>query len=284
MVRLDIAAVWRMTVDIVRRHFSTFVTLTAAFVFLPAVFLAVAFPEAGVFRLPVPGQAPPPFPAGLILLGLLSGLVGLVGHFSIGAIAADPAEGGGRSLGQIIAAVLPKIGKGLIAGLYLLLAYLALCFVAVVIVTILAAMFGAVGGMRTSVPPGGVLPAPTASAMMVGGLLLVIVLPLMIWATARLSPMLGVLLREPLSAFDSIKRAWALSRGSALPIAGMLLLVGVASLLVGLVVQGIGSALGLNAGVALLLVVVARSAVSALIAVYYYTATAVIYRQLVERR
>lgn len=284
MTRLNIAMVWRMTVDIVHRHFSTFVTLTAAFVFLPAVFIAVAFPQAGMFRLPVPGQAPPPFPTGLILLGVLSGLIGLVGHFSIGAIAADPVEGGGRSIGEIITGVLPKIGKGLLAGLYLLTAYLAVCLVAVVIVTILAAMFGAVSGMRTAVPAGGALAAPTGPAMLVAGLLLVLILPLMIWATARLSPMLGVLLREPLSAFDSIKRAWTLSRGSAGPITGMLLLVAVASVVMGLLVQSIGTALGLNAGVGLLLVAIVRSAVSALIAVYYYTGTAVIYRQLVERR
>lgn len=284
MTRLDIAMVWRVTADIVHRHFSTFVTLTAAFAFLPSVFLAVAFPQAGVFRLPVPGQAPPPFPTGLILLGVLSGLVGLVGHFSIGAIAADPSEGGGRSLGQIIVGVLPKIGKGLLAGLYLLVVYLAVCFVAAVIIIVFAAMSGAVSGMPTAVPPGGALPAPTGPAIMVGGLLLVIIVPLMIWAAARLSPMLGVLLREPLSAFDSIKRAWTLSRGSAVPITGMLLLVGVASLVVGILVQSIGTALGLNAGVGLLLVVVVRSAVSALIAVYYYTGTAVIYRQLVEQR
>ena len=274
MTRLDLGSVWRMTTDIVGRHASIFATLAAAFVFLPAVLLSALVPQAGLMRLPVAGQ-PPPHPGWLFLLIAVAGLIGLVGHFSIGAIAVDPAEGGGRSLGAIINSVLPKIGKGLLAALYLLAAYLVIMLTIILVISVIGAIYTATGSSGRSLPG-------TPPGMIVAGLIVIIVLPLGLWVTARLVPMLGVLLREPLTAAASIRRAWALSRGSAGAIVGLILLVLLVSIIVTVVLQSLRTALGLQGGVALLLFAVIQSAVSALIAVYYYTATAVIYRQLTE--
>ena len=282
MVRLSIGSVWRMTADIVRRHFSTFTTLAAAFVFLPAVLGSAIFPHLGTLPMPLPGQPAPPFPGGLFLLLIGTTLIGLIGHFSIGAIAVDPAEGGGRSIGEIITVVLPKIGKGLLAGLYLVVAYVTIAFLLVILISILAGMFGAVSGSaRMSVASARVAP-PAELVALVGWLIAAIGLPLMIWMSARLLPLLGVLLREPLSAIDSIKRAWGLSRGSVMPIVGLLLIVGIASILPSVILERLRQGFGIDRGVELLLFTVGRCALSALIAVYYYTAAAVTYRQLAE--
>lgn len=283
MVRLNIGSVWRMTADIVSRHFSTFATLAAAFVFLPAVLASTLFPQLGVVHMPVPGQPAPPFPGGLLLLVIATMLIGLVGHFSIGAIAVDPAEGGGRSIGEIITGVLPKIGKGLLAGLYLIVAYVMVALAIGVITSILAAMFAAVSGSaRLSVAAGGT--APAALVMTISWVIAAIVLPLTLWISARLLPILGVLLREPLPAIDTIKRAWALSRGSARPLAGLVLLLAIVSILLTIVFEQLRHALGIDEGVPMLLLTVAKTAISAFVAIFYYTATAVIYRQLTERR
>lgn len=284
MVRLSISNVWQITVDIVRRHFGTFTTLAAAFVFLPAVLGSALFPHLGTLPMPLPGQPAPPFPGGLLLLLIGTTLIGLVGHFSIGAIAVDPAEGGERLIGEIITGVLPKIGKGLLAGLYLVVAYITLAFILVVLVSILAGMFGAVSGSaRLSVASARGAP-PTELVALVGWLIAAIGLPLMVWISARLLPLLGVLLREPLPAIESIKRAWGLSRGSVMPIAGLVLIVGIASILPTIIFERLRQGLGINTGIALLLFTVGRCALLALIGVYYYTAAAVVYRQLAERR
>ncbi len=175
-MRLNIGSVWRMTADIVRRHFSTFVTLAAAFVFLPTVLASAVFPH--VAALPRPGQPVPPFPGGLFLLIAGTTLIGLIGHFSIGAIAADPSEGGARSIGEIITGVLPKISKGLLAGLYLVVAYVAMGLAIVVIASILANMVGAVSGStRMSVASARGTP-PTELVAAVGWLIAAVGLPL----------------------------------------------------------------------------------------------------------
>lgn len=283
-MRLNIGSVWRMTADIVRRHFSTFVTLAAAFVFLPSVLASALFPQIGAPHLPVPGQPAPPFPMLFFFLLIATILIGLIGHFSIGAIAADPAEGGGRSIGEIITGVLPKIGKGLLAGLYLLVAYVTVAIGVVILVSIISGMVGAVtGSARMSVAAARVSP-PAELVATVGWLIAAFVIPLTIWVSARLLPLLGVLLREPLPAIDSIKRAWALSRGSVGPLAGLVAVVAVGSILLAILFEQLRQALGIDRGVALLLFTVVRTAVTTLIAVYYYAATAVIYRQLSERR
>ncbi len=282
-MRLNIGSVWRMTADIVRRHFSVFVTLAAAFVFLPSVLASVLFPQSGAPRMPVPGQPAPPFPTLYFLLLIATILIGLIGHFSIGAIAADPAEGGGRSIGEIITGVLPKIGKGLLAGLYLLVAYVTVAIGVVILVSILSSVVGAVtGSARMSVAAAQASPPPELVAT-IGWLIAAFVIPLTIWVSARLLPLLGVLLREPLPAIDSIKRAWALSRGSVTPLAGLVAVVAVGSILLMVLFEQLRQALSIDRGVALLLFTAVRTAVTTLIAVYYYAATAVIYRQLAER-
>lgn len=283
MGRLNIGNVWRMTADIVRRHFSTFITLAAAFVLLPSVLASTLFPQFGAMPIPVPGQPQQPFPVGLFLLIGTTSLIALVSHFAIAAIAADPAEGGGRSIGEIITGVLPKIGKGLFAGAYLVVAYITVGLLIGIVLSILAAMFGAWTGLVQTRGSAAALPQGGLTTTL-GWLIAAIVLPLTIWVTARLLPLLGVLLREPLTAVDSIKRAWALSRGAVGPIVGVVVLVAAVSVLTTLILEQLRHALGINAGVALLLFTIVRSAVSALIAVYYYTAVAVIYRQLTEPR
>lgn len=283
-MRLSIGSVWRMTADIVRRHFSTFSTLAAAFVLLPAVLGSALFPRVGIVHLPVAGQPAPPFPVGLFVLIAITTLIGFIGLFSIGAIAADPAEGGGRSIGEIITGVLPKIGRGVLAGLYLLVAYVTTGFLLAILLSILAMMIGSVSGLVPVPSPSASVPPSAALIALVGWLIAAVGVPLVIWVSARLLPLLGVLLRERLAAIDSIRRAWTLSRGAVLPLAGMVIAVALASIVPVVLLERVRQGLGIESGVGMLLFTVIRSAVAALVAMVYYAAAAVAYRQLSESR
>ncbi len=270
MQRLDLGLFWRDLLAIVRRHFAVFATLGAAFIFLPSVVIGFAFPDAATPHMPDPSH-----PQQLSLLfwvmaaGL--GLVTLLGYFSIGAITADPNEGGGRSIGATIAGVVPKIGKMLVVILWLCLAELAV----IIVVAIVAVIIGIVAGVS-----GAKLSPGTSAPMLIGFGVFVLALPPIFWVMTRLAPLLGVLLREPISAYASIKRAWQLSRGSAWRIFILLLATMIVSLAVQLVLLAIARAIGTAPAFPFIVI---RSAFNTWLAVYLAAGYGVLYRQLAER-
>ena len=263
------------TIAMVHRHFAVFATVSAAFYFVPSVAFGLLFPLAG--RAPDPAH-PVHVPPVFWLVALVLGLVALVAGFTIAAIAADPAEGGGRTLGATMAGVMPRIGKALAAGLILAAGYFILCFAAAFIFVIVAVIV-AVGSGSAAKPP----TIDPAMIMTITGGFIVALLPPFFWLYGRLTPLLGVLLREALTPGDSIRRAWALSRGNGWRIAGLQLII----FLPEMAAQGLawgflrsaGAAPGDALGVAALVV---RTAVIAWLLLYHYAGMAIVYRRLAE--
>ncbi len=277
MSGLDLGAVRRDTTAVVHRHFAIFATLVAAFAFLPRLILLIAFPGGG--RMPN-FVHPAPQPAGYLWATLVATLIGLISAFTIAAIAADPAEGGGRPIGATIVAILPKIGKAFVALLWLAVAYvlgvLAIGIVAIIVsVIVIAANVGGATPMAAA--------TPATTGLIVFGLV-ALLLPVIFWLYARLTPLLGFLLREPISAFAAIKRAWRLSRGSTWRIVLIWLLFFAALLpiqIAGWMIAGPavpGIVLEVPGFVALALSTAAIAGLS----MYFYAACGIIYRQLAD--
>ncbi len=266
------AAIWGETRAIVARHLGVFVTLAAACQFLPTVAMRLLAPQVATMPSLTPGAAPPPaIPASmwLVLLGIT--LVQYVGLFTIAAITSDPREGGGRTIGETIAAALPAFGKFLLALVLFAVAYLVFSLVAGIVLAILAIVFGATGGMtRTS--------AGTVDPQMIAGLvglIIAVVLPLVTWVMARLSPLVGVYLREDAGVVAGIRRAWSLSRGSTWSVVLLLLLFLLLSGLAAAIQFGLGSG-----GVIGILGTLVAAAISAILFVYFSAAIGVIYGQV----
>lgn len=264
------AAIWTETRVVVARHLGIFATLAAAFQFLPTVIVRLMGPQVGTMPSLTPGAAPAPALSGsvwLILLVLM--LLQYLGLFAIAAITSDPREGGGRTIGETIAAALPAFGKFLLALVLFGVGYMVFSLVAGLVLAIVAVIFGAAGGLTK-----GSGTDPQAIAGLVG-LILAIVLPLVTWLMARLSPLVGVYLREGTGVVAGIRRAWLLSRGSAWAIVVLLLLYLVTSGLVAMVQFSLG-----GAGPLAIVATLIAAAFSAVMFVYFAAATGVVYRQL----
>lgn len=280
MGRLTMNGVWEETRTVARRHFETFVTFAAAFAFLPPLALGVAFP--GMMSAMTNPDAAAALPSTFVLAALANSLLGFVGIFAIVAIAADPAEGGGRRVRESFAGALRGLGKFLLA---LLLIYVVVVVAGIalgIVVAIVAAASGGLGGSGAAAGGPATVAGPTVAAA-----ILAVVLPVMLWLTARLSPMVGVFVREPVRVIGGVRRAWRLSRGSTWPIVGLLLLFVFASLAIGFGGAGLGAAFGVagrlasgSVGVGALLFAIVTSALGAALLLYYAVALGVIYRQL----
>ncbi len=272
--------IWRATIDVVRRHFGIFVSIAAAAAFLPTVLLRLFYPAmTAAPQMPALGQTAPAMPAGFFPVLMLLFAAQLLGAFTIAAITADPAEGGGRTLAATVQGALPAFGKAILAGLLFMLAYLGFGVVLGIVMVIVAMIAGigmaAGGGAEALQGPG--------AANFVGVMVLVlfaVVVPLLTWLGARLSPLTGVYLREPVGVIDGIKRAWAMSQGSTWTIVRLVLVL-LAMILVVVVMQvaimGTGAARG---GIVALIFGLLLTAFSAWLFMYQSAGLGIIYRQL----
>ena len=275
--RISIDGIARETQAQVRAHFSAFATLTAAFVFLPSILFGLLLPaKAQAFQMPVPGQMPhfPPWFWPTALIGiLLQSLVTL----TIAAIAGDPARPAHETVGATLARMLPALVRYL-GGLVLLV--IGYFLIGVPVMLVIALMVGAV-----SVAGGG---AAAANPQQLAGALALVLLPVLLWLGARLSPMAGVFAVERAAPYTGLRRAWALSDGAGWRIALLIIVFSLAAILVALVVQGLGAALGSGAalagagGLAKIIVVTVSAAVNALLFILFSAGLGVLYRQLRE--
>ncbi len=266
MATVTAAGIWAETRAVVARHRGTLLTLAAATVFLPNAAVRLVGPN-----LPA-GTGPATLPPGFWLMLATVLALQFAGLFAIAAITADRNEGGGRTLGETLGAALPALGKFALALVVFVFAYFIASLVVGLVLAVIAAIFMAAS------------PAALASAqkgeppMALAALVVAVVVPLMIYAWARLSPLVGIYLREPTGVIDGIRRAWTLSRGSAASIMALLTALVLASLGLAWIQSGLSSG-GLPelAGVALDLV---GAAAGALIFTYAAAGTGVVYRQL----
>lgn len=270
MATITAGGIWRETRAVVARHFSTLATLAGATVFLPNAAVRILLPTVSRPQInPAdPTTVPPAFWTLLIVVIALQ----IAGLFAIAAITADRSEGGGRPVRETLAASLPALSKfagalGLfVIGYFIVAIVLGLVF-AIVAGVWLAASPAALAAAQKGEPPAAL-----------AGLVLAVVLPLMIYAWARLSPLVGIFLRERTGVIEGIKRAWTLSRGTAGAI--MALLAGMVLAWFGLTwVQSGLAGMGLPqlAGVVVDLL---GAAAGALIFTYAAAGTGIVYREL----
>jgi hypothetical protein len=274
MTRISVGGVWDEMLAVAGRHFGVFATLMAAFAFLPTLTVGLAFPEIlsmkpGTFG--TPPELPPGFGLTIVVLAVLQ----FVGLFGIIAIAADPAEGGGKSVGETMRDALPAIGKFLLALLVVWVGLLVL-----VLVIALA------GGLLLGISGSG---SDQSHAMTLAIGIAGFVIAVAVWIGARLTALPGVLLREGIGPVDSLKRALALSQGATGTLLLLTLIYFLASVIAVLLAQGLAAAFGLvgtvagNTRIGTTIAQVASAGFGAWLSIYYGTALGVVYRQLANR-
>jgi hypothetical protein len=258
-------------IAVVGRHFGVFATLMAAFVFLPALAIGLVFPEVTAIK-PGPLGTAPTLPPGFLPTVLALMVLQFTGLFAVIAIAADPQEGGGRSVGETLRATLPAMGR-------FLLALVVLWFGLVLVLVVL----GIVGGLLLGVTGGS---GDQAKAMTLGVGLAGMVFGIALWMGARMAPLPGVLLRETAGPVAAIRRAFALTRGVTAPLLLLTLVYLVVTLVCVLLAQGVAAAFGLVGTVAGgqrlggLAGQIATSGFGAWLSIYYGAALGIIYRRL----
>jgi len=278
MSRLTINSVARETMVEVRAYFGTFATLTAAFVFLPALAFGLLLPaEVQRVRMPAPGVLPH-FPAWFVPAVLVAITLQSLVTLTIAAIAGDPARVPHETVGQTLTRMLPALLRYLGALVLLFLAYIVLALPFGLIITFAVGALAAIGGGTN---------AGTANTAV--GIAILILLPTLLWVGARLSPMIGVFAIERTSPLAGIRRAWRLSAGSAWRIVLLVILVSFAGIVVAFAAQGVAVAFGsamVIAGsptVARIALGTVTGAVNGLLFVLFSAGLGVIYRQLAER-
>ncbi|QXQ05005.1 hypothetical protein KX816_11970 [Sphingosinicellaceae bacterium] len=268
MAGLSVVGVWRETRAVVARHRGALMTLGAATVFLPNAAL----------RLLAPAVASPSFdparpvqvPQGFWLMVIMVIMLQFIGVFAVAAITADAREGGGRTLGQTLAAAIPALGKFLVA----LLVFFGVYFVGSIVFGLLLAIIVAIWSVASPGLLAGAKAGQPPLALAV--LILAFFVPLMIWLWARLAPLVGVYLREPLGVVPGIRRAWRLSRPAVRPLVGLVITYIVAAFAIGAVQVGAAS----DVGIVSIVVNLLFAALSAVIFVYGAAGTGIVYREL----
>jgi hypothetical protein len=251
---VEMERVWDRTAAFLRAHSRTLLTVAALAMFVPAVLAglveAAAVPAGGA----VGGAG--------MLVRLIASVLTLWAELAIVALAAGSAS---------TRAALRQAGLRLpvVIGFALLLT-LAMVLLSLPAVAIL----GAYGFDFMAAADGeGASPSAVAAAWI--GLYLLVLLPLLLWIGARLSLVIPVVVEER-RGLGAIARSFALTRGIAAKIIGMLLLYGVVSLVVTAAVQfaagtvfailfGNGEGLGIASVLTLLLTALVEIALAVLL-------------------
>jgi hypothetical protein len=251
---VEMERVWDRTAAFLRAHSRTLLTVAALAMFVPAVLAGLV--EAAAVRAggAVGGAG--------MLVRLIASVLTLWAELAIVALAAGSAS---------TRAALRQAGLRLpvVIGFALLLT-LAMVLLSLPAVAILGAygfdFMAAADGERAS-------PSAVAAAWI--GLYLLVLLPLLLWIGARLSLVIPVVVEER-RGLGAIARSFALTRGIAAKIIGMLLLYGVVSLVVTAAVQfaagtvfailfGNGEGLGVASVLTLLLTALVEIALAVLL-------------------
>lgn len=202
---VSMGTVWDRTAEFLSDNLGTVLPIALGAIFVPA---AVSGSLAELQRGAAPGLA-----FGLGLASLLLAIVTFWGQLAITALTLDPSAGRGAM--GIAAQRLPAA----------LLVMISL-FVALFLLAIPAGIIMALSGADLSGTATGAMPSvPPAAALWVL-LYVLVLLPVLLWLTARLAVLLPVIVGER-AMFGAIPRSWSLTRGSALKIVGVLILYGI---------------------------------------------------------
>lgn len=266
MANLSISTAWEETLAFVKREGRLLFPIAFMLVALPVAVMQAFTPAA-----PAPDQPPP---AGLWLLLLpLSVAVSMVGNLAISLLALRPGTSVGESISQGARRFLPLFGALVLLAIGGGILVFVLAVVVVMIVPGAAA--GSAGGA----------PNPAAAAAIL--LTLVLMLPLVVYFSARLLPMTPLAVVERLGPIGIITRAWALTRGHALKLVGFILVAFIAYLIGAGAIQAVaGILIGIASGPAepgslsALLLIIVMAGVNTLVGPYLTSLIARIYAQL----
>lgn len=257
MGNLTVAGLWHDTITTAHGRFLDFLLVAAVTDFLPGVILQAAFPQvtAGIGG----ADVPPTF----IVAFVASVAVQALGAFAI-SDAAIRKDGGRLSLVSHIR--LKILGKSVLAGLVLASCALLAAFALMV-------LGGLVAFVAVTISSAGSPSLGAGSALR--WLLFAVGVPTIGWLTARLSPLTGVFLSEPVGVTDGIERAFDLSRGVVLPLLVPMLIFWAGNGLVAGLLRStkFGSGPSIALGIGLL-------ALGAVATLYASVFAGVVYRQL----
>ncbi|MGK6322075.1 hypothetical protein ACMGDM_03210 [Sphingomonas sp. DT-51] len=225
MIRM--ALVWERTVDVLRGRAAILAGIAFATIVIPSVL------EAAAASLLAPGQG-----AALVrmVVNVAAAVLMLFGMLAITAVASDPrvdrAAAYGIATRRIGAAV--GVTAALVVGL-------ALTFVPGAAALIAAGATVTAAGM---VDLQRAAPGPLA----IGALLVLVAAAVLLWLGARLAPLFAVVVNER-RGLGALRRCFALTRGSAARLIGVLILYGVLLMVITVAVRSvIGVALQLLLG------------------------------------
>lgn len=270
MTNMTFVGLWQGTHAAVRRDFAAFMTLAAAFIALPALALNIAMPD--MTNIAAIGSRPA-LPAGLLPLLFLVMLAQIVGLFSNSAVTADPDSGGDRTFAAIMRSALPGVLR--FAGAIILL------YIVTLVATVVVFIVGALIALAMGLFERGASPPPSVGTILGWAIAAcLLVLPIIVWLQARLSPMVGVYLREQGGVIAGICRAWGLSRGHAGPIAGMLLVYLAMAMAIMLVALVLSIGLAMRHPVMIVVLPIVMAVPGLFLNVYSGALLGVIYRQL----
>lgn len=205
---ISMGNVWDRTAEFLSDNLGSVLPLALLAIFVPAV-ISGNFSE-------LQQGAGTGLALGLGIGSLALALVGFWGQLAITALALDPSLA--RAAGATATRRFP-------AALLVMIVILAAMLVAIVPVPVILAIAGV---DLTAAMQAGSMPAIPSSAGLWIFLYLLILLPLILWAAARLAVALPALVGEGL-ALGAIGRSWALTRGATWRIVGVLLLYVVVS-------------------------------------------------------
>lgn len=201
----SMGTVWDRTAEFLSDNLGTVLPIALGAMFVPA---AVSGSLSGLGQGATPGLA-----TGLGLASLLLAIVTFWGQLAVTALALDPAIGRGA-----VNVATRRLPAALLVTIVLFVALFLLAIPAGVILALSGADLnaGATGGMP-QVPP--------AAALWLL-LYFLVLLPIALWFGARLIVVAPVIVGEK-AMFGAIPRSWALTRGSAFKIIGVLILYAV---------------------------------------------------------
>ena len=211
---VTMSSVWDRTTEFLSDNVGAVAVIAATTLYLPAVVEAIVAPMQGAAQ---PGG----LKFGLSVLSLVLSLIALFGQIALIALALDPARGPGGAFAVARSRFLPMIGVSVVL--------LVAAFVALLPPVLLLAADGVdLTAMSAATTPN---VSPGTALVLFGYLLLLV--PVAIWVSARLSIVGSIVVAER-RGLGAIAHSWRLTRGLALRIAGavilLLVVAGVASL------------------------------------------------------
>lgn len=210
MATLRMGTVWDRTVDVLQGRTGILATIAALYVFLPNVVNAVVSAWA---------QADPSMKLVSGIVTLVTSLLLLVGLLAITSVASDPAVDRGRATSLALGRFGAALGIILLVALAAMLAFIP------------AGILFAGAGMRMNAAGQPDFTQASGGMLALGSLLALVAMIAGLIVSAKLSPLLAVIVNERLG-LGAIGRAWRLTRGSTARLVGVILLYAIVLLVV----------------------------------------------------